>query len=154
MSDRAAVRRRGRRAARLLRGCVLPGALCALAGVLTAPGQAAAAQAAECRLRPAEQHVDWTGRRFTGDLLCEVEPGHIRLQSRSTSTVSGEMLFTPAWFVCWKQGSTYPGTDLWYYTQGDQVVTTPAAKAWGYVPATSVKAPEHPFPNLAKCPWT
>ncbi|QIB48124.1 hypothetical protein [Streptomyces aureoverticillatus] len=115
---------------------------------------AADGAAAECRLRPEEQHIDWTGRRYTGDLLCEVEPGHIRLQSRSTSPVIGTMLFSPAWFVCWKRGSNYPGTDLWYLTQGDQVVSNPAAKAWGYVPATSVKAPSHPFPGLTQCPWT
>lgn len=150
----------------MLRGCVIPGVLCALGGVLTAPGQAVAVDAAEvaadaadgaaaeCRLRPEEQHIDWTGRRYTGDLLCEVEPGHIRLQSRSTSPVIGTMLFSPAWFVCWKRGSNYPGTDLWYLTQGDQVVSNPAAKAWGYVPATSVKAPSHPFPGLTQCPWT
>ncbi|EPH41163.1 hypothetical protein ABT390_34815 [Streptomyces aurantiacus] len=154
MTGTDTVRRRSGRAARLLRGCVIPGVLCALAGGLAAPGQATAAEAAECRLRPDEQHTDWTGRRYTGDLLCEVEPGHIRLQSRSTSPVNGTMLYSPAWFVCWKRGSTYPGTDLWYLTQGDQVVSTPAAKAWGYVPATSVKAPSHPFPGLMECPWT
>ncbi|PNE32243.1 hypothetical protein AF335_21330 [Streptomyces eurocidicus] len=115
---------------------------------------ASAAEPVPCRARPGETHVDWTGRLFTGDFWCEVEPGWVRVQSRSTSSVIGRMEFSPTWIVCWKQGSDYLGDNRWYYTQGDRVLASPGSKAWGYLPAVAVKAPKHPVAGMTECPWT
>ncbi|WP_369216421.1 hypothetical protein [Streptomyces flavofungini] len=147
---------RPRRRPRRLAGPLAAAAL--LCAALTAPAAAAPGAGAdaepECRLRPGEPHVDWTGMSFTGDLWCELTPGSVRIQSRSTSPVIGTMRFSPHWFVCWKEGSDYLGSNIWYYTQGDQVVTSPKVKAWGYLPADMVEAPQHPFPGLTKCSWS
>lgn len=141
-----------RRVARRLAASVVAMALAGCAAVM-APA-ASASEATECRLRPTEQHHDWTGMDFTGDLWCELQPGLVRLQSRSTSPVVGRMLYSPSWFVCWKRGSDYLGNDVWYYTQGDQVLTRPTTKAWGYMPAVAVRAPAPETTGLAKCPWS
>lgn len=141
-----------RRVVRRLAASVTASALaCGAAAVAPA---ASAAETAECQVRPAEQHRDWTGMDFTGDLWCELQPGFVRIQSRSTSPVVGRMLYSPSWFVCWKRGSDYLGSDVWYYTQGDQVLTRPVTKAWGYMPAVAVKAPAPEATGLAKCPWS
>ncbi|MCD9193483.1 hypothetical protein [Streptomyces albireticuli] len=139
---------------RLPRRCAVAVAVTTAALTLAVPARASAAEPPPCRARPAEAHVDWTGRNFTGDFWCELEPGWIRIQSRSTSAVIGRMEFSPGWLVCWKKGSDYLGDDRWYYTQGDRVLASPASKAWGYMPAVAVKAPKHPVAGMPECPWT
>lgn len=143
------------RPSRRLRGAAVPLAAAALlCGALTGSASAAPGPDPACWLRPGEPHTDWTGMNFTGDLWCELTPGSVRIQSRSTSPVVGKMLYSPRWFVCWKEGSDYMGNNIWYYTQGDQIVASPTVKAWGYLPALAVKAPQHPFTGLTKCPWS
>ncbi|UFQ19665.1 MULTISPECIES: hypothetical protein [Streptomyces] len=140
---------------RRLREAVGPLAAAVLVcGALTVPASAASTAEPACWLRPGEPHRDWTGMNFAGDMWCDLTPGSVRIQSRSTSPVVGKMLFSPRWFVCWKEGSDYMGNNIWYYTQGDQVVSSPTVKAWGYMPAVAVKAPQHPFPGLTQCPWS
>lgn len=161
------------RTRRLLRGLVTPLAAFAVVFSLSAPASTAApTNTFNCTVRPNEPHTDWTNMHFTGDMWCSLTPGSIRLQSRSTSGVNGRALYTPRWFVCWKRGSMYgdTGSDIWYYTQGDQVVSSATAKAWGYMPAalvntglplTKLDASGKQIPGdgptaaqLKVCPWT
>ncbi|MER7047066.1 hypothetical protein [Streptomyces jumonjinensis] len=139
---------------RLLRRAATPLAVCAMVLGTAVPATAAPTAVPDCWLRPAETHRDWTGMNFTGDMWCEVTQGWVRIQSRSTSPVVGWAEYSPRWFVCWKEGSDYLGSNLWYYTQGDRVVASPTVKAWGYMPAVVVKTPQHPMPGLAQCPWS
>ncbi|MFE9022685.1 hypothetical protein ACFYNL_29545 [Streptomyces sp. NPDC007808] len=110
--------------------------------------------AAACETREGVQHVDWTGMWFDHDVVCDNAPGDVRLQSFSASPVVGRMHTTRSWFVCWKLGDLHAGgNSIWYYTQGDEVVSRPSAQAWGYLPASMVYSGSHPAPGLTRCPW-
>ncbi|MEV0262384.1 hypothetical protein AB0I49_13690 [Streptomyces sp. NPDC050617] len=115
---------------------------------------AAAQTAAACVTREGSQHTDWTGAWFDHDVVCDNSRGDIRLQSFSDSPVVARMLTTRSWFVCWKTGDPTPaGNSFWYYTQGDEIVSRPSAKGWGYLPANLVHSGSHPAPGVPKCPW-
>ncbi|MFF5256529.1 hypothetical protein ACFY4K_31400 [Streptomyces leeuwenhoekii] len=117
-------------------------------------GGAPATAATACQTREGSEHVDWTGMWFDHDVVCDNAPGDVRLQSFSSSPVVGRMLTTRSWFVCWKLGGAEAdGNSIWYYTQGDEVVSRPATQAWGYLPASMVYSGTHPAPGLPRCPW-
>lgn len=109
---------------------------------------------AACETREGVEHVDWTGMWFDHDVVCDNAPGDVRLQSFTDSPVVGRMITTRSWFVCWKTGDPHAGgNSIWYYTQGDEIVSRPATRAWGYMPAHMVHSGSHPAPGLPKCSW-
>lgn len=109
--------------------------------------------AAECQVRADARHTDWTGMNFLGDVVCPHNLANIRVQSTTQSTVNGALVFSPSWFVCWKKGGFYQGTDIWYYTQADTVTASKASKGYGYLSAAETRATTHPIPGLKKCDW-
>ncbi|AZM51310.1 hypothetical protein DMA15_00855 [Streptomyces sp. WAC 01529] len=128
-----------------------------LMGTATGPARASATAAVEatpCVMREGSAHTDWTGMSWDADILCDNAPGDVRLQSFTDSPVVGRMVTTRSWFVCWKVGDQHAGgNNIWYYTQGDEVVSRPTAKAWGYMPAVMLETPQDPVPGLPKCSW-
>ncbi|WP_221351197.1 hypothetical protein [Streptomyces beigongshangae] len=117
-----------------------------------APGTSHAT--ASCETRPTVQHVDWTPMTFVGDVVCPHHLGSVRLQSTTQSSVNGQIRFSPSWFVCWKRGGQYQGSDIWYYTQGDTVSASRMSKGWGYLPAAELRVSTHPVPGLSQCTWS
>ncbi|MGV2917637.1 hypothetical protein [Streptomyces alfalfae] len=121
----------------------------------TAAGTAHAAGAATaCVMRENSPHTDWTGMTWDADILCDNTPGDVHLQSFADSPVVGRMVTTRSWFVCWKVGDPHAGgNNIWYYTQGDEIVSRPTAQAWGYMPAVRLETSQDPEPGLPKCSW-
>lgn len=135
---------------------VVGAGLAVLTAMLTLPAASQAASpgtAATCQSRPNTPHTDWTGMNFLGDVMCAHNLGSIRVQSTTQSSVNGSIAFSPSWFVCWKKGGAYQGSDIWYYTQGDTVSGSRTAKGWGYLPAAEFGPTQHPVPGLKKCTW-
>ncbi|MEU4800344.1 hypothetical protein [Streptomyces sp. NPDC023327] len=138
-------------------------ALClALTGVLTPAAQASpsgpapgpADASATCSLRQNTPHKDTLGNVFTLDLYCDNRASDAFGRPAFNAPVTGRLKFSPSWFVCWTEGDAAPdGNKVWYYTQGDEVVSLPGIKGWGMVPAKVVETQKHPYPGLPRCPW-
>ncbi|WP_447035175.1 hypothetical protein [Streptomyces sp. DSM 118878] len=136
-------------------GTLLAAAVVATCLTGTAAGTShAAGSATACVMRENSPHTDWTGMTWDADILCDNAPGDVHLQSFTDSPVVGRMVTTRSWFVCWKVGDPHSGgNNIWYYTQGDEVVSRPSAQAWGYMPAVKLETEQDPVPGLPKCSW-
>lgn len=109
--------------------------------------------AATCALR-SQPHADAIGNSFSFDLYCDNLASDVYGRAAFDSPVTGRLALSPSWFVCWTEGDAPSGQSrVWYYTQGDQVLSLRRIKGWGVVPARAVQAPEHPYPGLPRCPW-
>lgn len=125
--------------------------------VPTASGAAAATAtpaARTCYIRENTPHADTLGNTFTKDLYCENVPADLYGRATPSAPLTGRLKSTTSWFVCWTLGDPHPGgNNVWYYTQGDEIVQLPAVQGWGNVPANFVWTSEDPFPGLPRCPW-
>ena len=119
------------------------------------------ASAAECQRRN-ETHNDNNGgvykRTWNQVSYCPNKAGAPIYPNSVTpdtdNTQIGTMLSTNSWFVCWVNGADHRGgNNIWYYTQGDKVVSYPEYKAWGYMPAVYVNTTNDPGDSkLPECP--
>ena len=71
------------------------------------------------------------------------------------STAIANLKSNPSWFVCWTHGEVQAnGSDIWYYTQGDDNLARLDLEAWGFVDSESVPSSVHPVPGLDReCPF-
>jgi hypothetical protein len=119
---------------------------------------AAPASAAVCTHRTGVSHSDVGAlgyeHTWTADSVCGNDAGAPVYASSSATTRIGVMNTTSSWFVCWVHGAPHAGgNDIWYYTQGDRVVSHPEFHAWGYVPAVNVHTTHDPGDSrLSQCP--
>ncbi|MCD9141452.1 hypothetical protein [Streptomyces albireticuli] len=147
-APRAACGRKAWTAALLSLGILAVGAPAVVAEPAGGSGSAAT-----CGLRN-QRHQDNLGNSFTVDLYCDNLATDVLGRSAFNAPVTGRLKLSPSWFVCWTEGEAPPGqTKIWYYTQGDEVVTQPGLKAWGVVPARVVQTPRHPYPGIPRCAW-
>ncbi|CAM5488815.1 hypothetical protein SALBM135S_05278 [Streptomyces alboniger] len=120
----------------------------------TAPAAGPAAASATCSLRQNQPHRDTLGNAFSLDLYCDNLASDAFGRPAFNAPVTGRLKLSPSWFVCWTLGDAAPdGNEVWYYTQGDEVVSLPGIKGWGMVPAKVVQTQKHPYPGLPRCPW-
>ncbi|MGV9881318.1 hypothetical protein [Streptomyces sp. NPDC003006] len=109
---------------------------------------------ATCSLRQNHPHKDTLGNAFSLDLYCDNLASDAFGRPAFNAPVTGRLKLSPSWFVCWTEGDAAPdGNKVWYYTQGDEVVSLPGIKGWGMVPAKVVQTQKHPYPGLPRCPW-
>ncbi|MFE9022687.1 hypothetical protein ACFYNL_29555 [Streptomyces sp. NPDC007808] len=109
---------------------------------------------AACSLRQQRPHADAIGNVFSFDLYCDNLASDVYGRAAFDAPITGRLMMSPSWFVCWTEGSAPAGESrVWYYTQADRVLTQRRIKGWGVVPARIVQAPAHPYPGLPRCSW-
>ena len=131
----------------------------ALAGVTiaaTAMVTAPAARAEVCQHRTGQQHGGGIfPTTFTEDSVCGHKAGApVYADPTATSPQVGVLDGTSSWFLCWTRGQVHAGgNDVWYYTQGDRVISDPNRQAYGFVPASHLNTVSNPDDaRLAPCP--
>ena len=107
-----------------------------------------------CVARTESQRDAVTGHGWDRVWYCGNDPGSPLYAEPDAETMVGWMDTTTSWFVCYRHGARHGrGDDVWYYTQGDRVVSPHAArKAWGFMPADFLHASADPFPGVPRCP--
>jgi hypothetical protein len=107
-----------------------------------------------CVSRPQEQLDTFTGRAWHQVWYCLNDTGAIQYAAPDSKTVIGWIQTTTSWFLCYRRGARGPGgSDVWYYTQGDQIAAGwKNRRAWGYTPAGFLHLRTHPHPGVPQCP--
>ncbi|MFC3981699.1 hypothetical protein [Streptosporangium jomthongense] len=131
-----------------------------LVGVLVATALAllptSAAQAQVCQHRTGVSHGGGIfPNTFTEDSVCGNQTGApVHATPDSSSPQVGVMDTAQSWFLCWTRGQQHGGgNNVWYYTQGDRVVSNPERHGYGFVPALYLNTSLDPDDaRLAQCP--
>lgn len=107
-----------------------------------------------CVPRAQEQRDIVTGRLWHRVWYCENDTGAVQYTAPDGKVVIGWIQTTTSWFLCYRRGVRGPGgSDVWYYTQGDEVAAGWRSRyAWGYTPAGYLHLPGHPYPGVPHCP--
>jgi hypothetical protein len=105
--------------------------------------------AAVCTRRTGVHHDDSDGgiykRVWTEDSVCGNDAGAPIYAGPSRTTQIAVMDTTSSWFVCYVEGAQHEGgNNIWYYTQGDRVVSNPEFNRWGFMPAVHVHTTNDP----------
>ncbi|MFF0577433.1 hypothetical protein [Streptosporangium saharense] len=137
---------------RVLSG-LLVGALVAVVLILLpVPG----ARAQVCQHRTGVSHGGGIfPNTFTEDSVCGNQAGApVHATPDGSSPRVGVLDTTQSWFLCWTRGQRHAGgNDVWYYTQGDRVVSAPERHGYGFVPASHLNTSLDPDDTrLAPCP--
>ncbi len=141
----------------LRRGALAALALAAIAGGIgwrlaaRAPVQPAP-DVGDCLQRVERQADTTTAQVWTAVWYCSNQPGPI-FATASPDREIGVMKTINSWFVCYRRGARHEGgNDVWYYTQGDEILPdAEAQKGWGYMPASGLLAGVHPYPGIPRC---
>jgi hypothetical protein len=115
--------------------------------------------AAVCTARTGVYHYDSPGgvyqRVWTRDSVCPNAYNAPIYAWTDHSVLIADMNSTNSWFLCWQYGAYHSGgNNIWYYTQGDDVISHPEYHAWGFMPANYVYTTVDPQDSrLPRCPW-
>jgi serine/threonine-protein kinase len=111
-----------------------------------------AADVGDCLQRVERQADSTTAQVWTAVWYCSNQPGPI-FANASPDREIGVMKTINSWFVCYRRGTRHEGgNDVWYYTQGDEILPgAEAQKGWGYMPASDLLARIHPYPGVPPC---
>ncbi|GAA3125414.1 hypothetical protein [Streptosporangium carneum] len=131
-----------------------------LTGVLVASVLAllptSAAQAEVCQHRTGVNHDGGIfPNPFTEDSICGNQAqAPVRATPDGGSPQVGILDSTRSWFLCWARGQQHSGgNNVWYYTQGDRVVSDPGRRGYGFVPASHLNTSVDPGDaRLSECP--
>lgn len=94
------------------------------------------------------------GRAWDGVALCPNEDSPVYAWAQLDDEPVGRLRSNLSWFVCWTRGATVEGSDVWYYTQGDDLLAQEHLDAWGFVPAARLEGTKHPDPGVTReCPF-
>lgn len=119
-----------------------------------APSLAAANPAAGCTEAGADQRDVRLHRRWDSVYVCPTSRAVVYQWARVSGAPIGVLRSNPSWIVCWTRGETVAGSDVWYYTQGDDELGMDALDSWGFINASSVQVAAHPDPGIARrCPF-
>lgn len=116
------------------------------------------ASAAVCNRRTETQNDKNGGAYYTTWYqvsYCPNKAGAPIYFSPNFNTKIGNMVTTNSWFVCYVKGIYHAGgNNIWYYTQGDTVVSQyKGYRSWGYMPAQYVYTTKDPGDSkLPPCP--
>lgn len=109
---------------------------------------------AQCSADDAAPADGRLGRAWDGVSLCPNEDSPVYAWANLDDEPVGRLRSNPSWFVCWTRGATVEGSEVWYYTQGDDLLAQEHLDAWGFVPAMSVGGSVHPDPGVTReCPF-
>lgn len=95
------------------------------------------------------------GRTWPKAFTCYNQTSLVYEWAMPTGKPIGRLRSTRSWFVCWTHGAQQAsGSDVWYYTQGDDDLNKHHLQAWGFVPSSVIKSPTHPAPGVQlECPF-
>lgn len=114
----------------------------------------AAATPAGCTEAGADQRDVRLHRRWDSVYVCPTRRAMVYQWAQVSGAPIGVLRSDPSWIVCWTRGATVAGSDVWYYTQGDDELGMDALDSWGFISAADVDVDQHPDPGIARrCPF-
>ncbi|GAB4004134.1 hypothetical protein [Nocardioides ultimimeridianus] len=115
-----------------------------------APSLAAATPATGCTEAGADQRDVRLHRHWDSVYVCPTSRAMVYQWARVSGAPIGVLRSNPSWIVCWTHGETVAGSDVWYYTQGDDELGMDALDSWGFISAADVDVAQHPDPGIAR----
>jgi hypothetical protein len=118
------------------------------------PRLAAGTPTAGCTRAASDQPDVRTHRHWHGVFVCPTKRTPVYQWASLAGAPIGLLRSNPSWIVCWTRGQDVDGSDVWYYTQGDDLLGKDALDAWGFISARTVRVPHAPDPGITRrCPF-